>query len=265
MKLNTFFSGSLATLLAANAVFAQQPASPQAQLENGQSQPGQLQPGQLQSGQAQAKPLNQSQPQTITTAQPSTQVRQGNATPTKDQVLASCLAIGNKEQVEIAKFAIEKTKNSPVKEFATMLHEEHQACVEKLAKFAPQSAQTSLSDGSKPTNTSITTSSTQNPQNFDAVALHQELAQQCLKDTKEMLSEKEASKFDQCFIGMQLARHAAMKTQLTVFQRHATGELKDIITQGLETTKKHMKTAENLMEQLTESDVAKSRLSRKSD
>jgi predicted outer membrane protein len=197
--------------------------------------------------------------------QPPTPSRQAGVSPTKDQVLASCLAIGNKEEVEIARFAKEKTKNSQVKEFAAMLQEEHQACVEKLAKFAPQIAQTSLSDGSKTANTSSTTDSARNPQIFDAIALHQEIAQQCLKDTKEMLSEKEDSKFDQCFVGMQLARHAAMKTQLTVFQRHATGELKDIITQGLETTKKHFKTAENLMEQLAESDLGKSNLSRKSD
>ncbi len=56
---------------------------------------------------------------------------------------------------------------------------------------------------------------------------------------------------------MQLAAHAGMQTKLTVFQRHATGELKNVIADGLEKTKKHMKVAQNLMEQLDENDSSK--------
>jgi predicted outer membrane protein len=247
MKFKTFFAGSLATILAANVVVAQQAAQqPQAP-----SQARQLQPA--------------TQIQSATQAQSGNQARQGAASLTKDQVLASCLIIGNKEEVAIAKFAKENTKNSQVKEFAAMLQEEHQAGIDKLAKLAPQSAQGSFSDSSTKASTAPKTDHMRDPQNFDVVALQQELAQQCLNDSKETLSEKEGGKFDQCFVGMQLAKHAAMKTQLTVFQRHATGELKDIIAQGLETTKKHMKTAENLMEQLAESDAGDSSRSRKSE
>ena len=84
----------------------------------------------------------------------------------------------------------------------------------------------------------------------DVSQLHRELAEQCLADSKSMLSEKEGNELDQCYVGMQIVKHAGMLSNLTVFQRHASGELEQIISQGMETTKKHLKHAESLVDQL---------------
>ncbi|HUP82398.1 MAG TPA: hypothetical protein VM260_27845 [Pirellula sp.] len=45
-----------------------------------------------------------------------------------------------------------------------------------------------------------------------------------------------------------------MKSKLTVFQRHATGELKQLISEGLQTTEKHLKHAEGVMDNLAKDD-----------
>jgi hypothetical protein len=84
----------------------------------------------------------------------------------------------------------------------------------------------------------------------DLMQLHREIAEQCLADTKEMLTAKSAEEFDACFIGLQIARHAAMKTKLTVCERHATGELKDLLSKATATTSDHLDHAQKLMKEL---------------
>lgn len=86
--------------------------------------------------------------------------------------------------------------------------------------------------------------------NVDLMQLHRELAEQCLADTKEMLTEKSDQEFDSCFVGLQIARHAAMKSKLTVCERHATGELKDLIAQANTTTSNHLEHAKKLIKEL---------------
>ena len=191
-----------------------------------------------------------------------------------NDTLAACLAIDNQEEIQIAQFAKDQAKDQQVKEFATMLVEEHTTCLQAINKAAPTSTQLGSLKGASASNNRSTNENAQQNRNqtvsnttssnqsqggmsgstIDAVQLHREIAEQCLKDSKEMLSEKKGLEFDKCFIGMQLAKHAGMKTKLTVLQKHATGELKNVVTESLEKTKKHMKVAESLMKQLDEND-----------
>jgi len=87
---------------------------------------------------------------------------------------------------------------------------------------------------------------------IDFLQLHKELAQQCLDDTQDMLSEKKDDEFDECFIGLQIAKHAAMKSKLTVLQRHASNELQDVLAQGQKTTEDHLEQAQKIMKQLAD-------------
>lgn len=218
--------------------------------------------------------------------------------PLGNKELAECLALENQAEVILAKFGQEKSQNTEVKSFATMMVEDHQSFLGKLQQFAPDAAQigsfkeiNTSAIGSQSSQREVNRNSdqsgrernnrksgsvdqspaaTQNSQagidrhvDADRIAahgqtghsvnmmkLHQEVAQQCLADSKAYLTQKEGSEFDKCFLGMQLAKHAAMQSKLTVFQRHASGDFKQVVDQGLETTKKHLKHAEKLMEQL---------------
>ncbi|MDZ4689399.1 MAG: DUF4142 domain-containing protein [Planctomycetaceae bacterium] len=259
-------------------VSAQQPAQPKP------AQPGvqvQVQPGGVR-----------------TTAQPG-QPGQRAGWQSNDQTFATCLTIDNQEEIAIAKFAESKTDNKDVKEFASMLVTDHEAFIKKLEKFAPEASRNNSLNSDQPQTsekTERTTTSTNSavqpaggaapaqpgrtiqqtagtqPQQgqIDFVQLHREMAAQCLADSKKRLSEKSGDEFAQCFVGFQIAKHAAMNTKLTVLQRHASPELKEILASASETVKEHQAHAEKLMDKLASADQksdskAKDRKSDKSE
>lgn len=88
---------------------------------------------------------------------------------------------------------------------------------------------------------------------FDLLQLDREMAEQCLANAEDKLSQEKGKQLDECFVGMQIGMHAAMKSKLEVFERHATGELKNVLAQGLKTTASHLKRAEELMDDLRSS------------
>lgn len=66
--------------------------------------------------------------------------RQGTQSSATEQHIAQCLALDNQEEVILAKFAQEKSKNEEVTQFAKMLADEHQAVLKKLSKHAPEAS-----------------------------------------------------------------------------------------------------------------------------
>jgi predicted outer membrane protein len=265
MKFLNVIRAGVATAFIGATVLAQQPNPAQP----GQTQPGQTQPGQTQPGTGQNKPARG-------------QSKQSGMHLTNDAI-AACLAIENQEEIQIAQFAKDKTNNEEVKKFASMLVEEHTAMLEALRQAAPNSTQVSTlkestqrdgtqrdgtqRDGTQRDGTQRDGTQRDGTQRdgalrdgtprtgaegptLEIVQLQRELAEQCLSDSKELLTQKSEGDFDKCFVGMQFAKHAGMQSKLTVLQRHVTGELKDVVSQGLETTKKHMKHAEELMSRM---------------
>ena len=201
--------------------------------------------------------------------------------PMADQhTLAACLAIANQEEVSIAEFASEKSKNKDVKEFAKMVIDDHQAFLKKLQQFAPEAREMNLNQQASASQSRVQTAGgatqpqasqqaaqTQHGQPIQQVAgqveqrqagpvdilqLHREIAQQCLTDAKKKMSDESSEKFDACFIGHQIAKHEAMKTTLTVFHRHSSGEFAQLLSDGIKTTDKHLKDAEKIMEDLAD-------------
>jgi predicted outer membrane protein len=190
--------------------------------------------------------------QTSTATQPANatnRLKSGASTLSKDQAFAKCLVIANQEQVAMSRFAKEKATNEEVKEFAATLEKEHQDCVKQLKELSPQS------EGN--TNAATGTNADSNSTSVDFVQLQQEISAQCMKDGQEYLSKKKGTKFDECFVGMQIAKHAGMHSTLTVLQRHATGKLQAVIKDGLEMNSKHMEAAVALMDRLAANDTAK--------
>jgi predicted outer membrane protein len=80
--------------------------------------------------------------------------------------------------------------------------------------------------------------------------IKEEIAQQCLASAQRELEQKSGKEFDQCFMGLQIAAHMKMADSLTVFQRHASGELKTTLGEGLQTTQQHLAKAKEIMKAL---------------
>ncbi|MFN7730279.1 MAG: DUF4142 domain-containing protein [Pirellula sp.] len=170
---------------------------------------------------------------------------------TKEQMFAKCLAIANQEEVWLAKFAKEHTSSEQVKALATTLEKSHQACLDELKAIATKAAA-----ARKETNPTVAVANI-NTHAMDFLKLHQEMSDQCLKDSKEMLSKKKDSDFDACFVGMQIAKHGMMHSSLTVLQKHTTGELQGFIKASLVKNDEHMQAATKLMDQLSDTAAAR--------
>lgn len=84
----------------------------------------------------------------------------------------------------------------------------------------------------------------------DLIQMQREIAQECLRATREEMQGKQGIDADKCFIGAQIVKHGAMIAKLTVLQRHASDELAQVFAQGAETTEKHKQQAEQIMKKL---------------
>lgn len=70
-----------------------------------------------------------------------------------DRQIAACLMVDDEGEIALAKFALQKSENPEVKEFAEMMIQAHGECLQKLSKFAPNSTTVSHgSDASNPQN-----------------------------------------------------------------------------------------------------------------
>ncbi len=199
-----------------------------------------------------------------------------------DQALATCVAIANQKEVALAQFAKSKVKNDDVKEFAEMMVKDHQEMLKKLQRFAPEATREGYLQQAQPSTgrdenstartgvqpaggvnrtapasgaiqqTAGTQPTAQNARGVDFIQLHREIANECLTQAKKQLSDKDEKEIDACFIGGQIAGHQAMLDKLTVFQRHTSGELKELLADASETTQKHLDKAEKIMKDLAD-------------
>ena len=195
-------------------------------------------------------------------------------------MMASCLVYDNQAEIALGRMAQEKSQSEAVKKFAGMMVQEHQDFLTKLQRFAPNSGELSMKpvENQDQSNTDIRAegvsqvkpnSSNQDQGNganavtqqtpgqsgdvaINVVKLQRELAQQCLSDAQAKLSKEDSDDFDKCYVGMQIAMHAGMKSKLTVFSRHSSGEFKQLVDQAIQTTGKHLAKAESIMEELSE-------------
>jgi len=204
-----------------------------------------------------------------------------------DHALASCVALANQEEIALGEFGSQKARNEEVKKFAQMLVHDHQEFLGKLKEFAPEAcssgflnadhARSAAQPGTAPTKTGArtveqaaatedgdksskiqTTAGTSPAAKSGDVHHHhgkhlqieREVAQQCLMMSKEKLNSESGEKFDKCFIGQQIGMHSAMKAKLTVYQRHASTELAQVLSAGLKKTEEHLAKAEEIMKTL---------------
>jgi hypothetical protein len=90
----------------------------------------------------------------------------------------------------------------------------------------------------------------------DFVSLKHELGQQCLQSGQRELGSKQGAEFDKCYIGMQIAKHQEAADVMTVFRRHASGQLGQTIDEGLPVVQSHLEHAKQLIKQLESSTPA---------
>jgi hypothetical protein len=91
-------------------------------------------------------------------------------------------------------------------------------------------------------------------QHTDFVAIHREIGDKIFTAVKAELESKEGKKFDQCYMTQQVMCHTKMVASLEVLQNHVSGELRNILSEGLDTTKQHLDKAEEIVKNLDDDD-----------
>lgn len=246
-------SGALVgLLLTAGYVVAQQPAPPQ---------PAQPQPaGQRQPTLPQAQPQQGAQPQPGQPAANPSRVTanrpvDGAVARTPDQEIAQCLAIGNQEEIALARLAQQKASSKEVKDFAEQLMQDHTKALDSLKQFGAQKVQLGASGALEQANQQRPARAAQaggatGGRQFDFVEVKERIAEQCLADSQKEWSEKKAEDAEMCYVGSQLVAHKQMIAAQKVLRDYASPQLQATIDQSLSATQAHLKHAEKLLDSL---------------
>jgi predicted outer membrane protein len=197
-----------------------------------------------------------------------------------DQFIATCLLLGNQEEVALAQMAADKAQNENVKQFAQMLVSDHQEAIQKLQQHAKPgislegagtitatSAAPSAQPGTLPSDRVASNDSptarqfTANRANIDSdpmaggsldqvLQMSQQAAQECLSMTKSMMQEKQGAEFDKAFAGSQIGAHVGMLAKLKASEQHASPELASIIQESQQVVESHLEQAKQICEEL---------------
>lgn len=177
-----------------------------------------------------------------------TALRTSSAPRITDRQFAHCLMIDNQGEIAVAEFALENATSPEVKEFAQMMVSEHNEFLDRLREFAGEEAAAS-NESRRDEVAEGAASATESDGGIDLLAFKKELGEQCIATLKRELGAKQGPEFDRCYMGQQVGAHLHMWDSLTVLEKHASGEFKDLLAEGKETTEKHLKHAKQILKQ----------------
>ncbi|WP_437204351.1 DUF4142 domain-containing protein [Planctomicrobium sp. SH664] len=186
-----------------------------------------------------------------------------------DQRVVDCLLLGNQEEVELCKFALQHAQDNRVKELAQQMINDHEGFIQRLQKFSGQTGTLQPLDHttaaiqvdregvriqSKETrndnNARVTVKAGYAPQQDEMYQLERDAVRNCLNLTKEALQKEQGAKFDKAFLGQQCGAHIGMQAKLAAAENHVSPELKQIVHDGLQSTMKHRDHIDQLMNDL---------------
>jgi len=196
------------------------------------------------------------------------------------QQLADCLLIQNREEINLARFAVEHAQNSRVKEFAQKMITDHEEFGRKLKPFAAHADKILETNRLLPQTTQITPATPLPAKDRDEPALRvegkqggrievhaskviqgsssedwfqmeQTAAQNCQKMTRDCLSKMDPAQFDQAYLGSQIGMHIGLLARLQAADGYVSGDLQQVLKDAQHTVQTHRSQAEDLYRDLT--------------
>lgn len=174
----------------------------------------------------------------------------GAAAPPKDPLLAPCLLIGGRKQIENCSFALKKLQNDDCKAFARAEIEEHQTIAKNLKGLGfdyPVTAAPGAPAGG-PVMWVVTAGPAKLPvEAASMVAVDHEVAEQCIANYRKEMDQYSGREFDKRFVGNQLDVHMELLDKVQVFQRHASPKMREVLAEGQKVIEGHIATCKKLM------------------
>ena len=175
-----------------------------------------------------------------------------------DQEIAAVKLAFCRNEIELAKLASQKAQSDEVKQFAAQMVKEHSEGCAKLEKWAGSlasaapargaGAEVRIEPGTRPAVDVNLRGAAVSPLNW--VAIHQQMAEQCLSMSKQELGKKEGAEFDKCFIGMAIGGHQQAVVADKVFENYASPQFRSELEQCQNTATTHLNEAKQIMEKL---------------
>jgi predicted outer membrane protein len=168
-----------------------------------------------------------------------------------DQAIATCLALGNQEEIALAQFAESRAKHDNVKEFVAMMLKDHRAALEKLYRTEPQLAALNLQLQTGQGSARAAAPAAGGIQ-AQMVALQKRVTEECLALTEKELGEHDGAIFDRCYMGQQMGGHIAMLAKLRGSKEFASAPLRQFIDEATKTVESHLAEAKKIAKALEE-------------
>jgi predicted outer membrane protein len=199
----------------------------------------------------------------------------------EDPMLAAELLIGGMEQIEKSRFALGRTQNADVKQFAQAEIDEHETVKRKLQGlgYAYPAAAGAAAAGATPGGAANSATSSPAPAQgvaagADAAHGHahgaavsvgrasipapaanmvmvcDEVARHCVATAKSELGQLQGIKLDKRYIGDQLSAHYGLFSKVTTFQKHASQEMQPVLAEGLKIIQTHIASLKGIMDKL---------------
>ena len=89
----------------------------------------------------------------------------------------------------------------------------------------------------------------------DHVALLREMGQQCVDSSKRWLDTQRGADFDKAYIGMSAMGHQHALDKITVFKRHASSSLANVLSEGEKKVAMHLEHAKNICDRMKAGDL----------
>lgn len=194
---------------------------------------------------------------------------QAPAAPGEDPLLAACLLIGGRKQIENCSYIKAKLTTDAAKKFAQAEIDEHEKVKADLKKLGyeypvmpvparptdPRPSEPAKpeerKDGDPPKAVMVTAGRTPLPPEAIAlVAIDHAVADQCILNYRKEMDKLNGLKLDKRFVGHQLDEHLALKDKAETYRRHASKYLKPTLDEGLKVIETHIATLKDLMEML---------------
>ena len=168
----------------------------------------------------------------------------------KDPLLAPCLLIGGRKQIENSSYALKKLQSDDAKAFARAEIAEHEAIKKNLKELGYDYPVTALpgSQPGQPPAWVVTAGSAKLPlEAAGMVAVDHEVADQCIANYRREMEPLTGRDFDKRFIGNQLDEHLTLLDKVQTFRRHASPKMEAVLADGQKTIETHIATLKNLM------------------
>jgi len=189
--------------------------------------------------------------------------------PAEDPLLAACVLIGGRKQIENCSYIKGKLTSDDAKKFAQAEIDEHEQIKAQLKKLGyeypvmPVPARPNdprptdpprpeeRKDGDAPKPVVVASGRTPLPQEAVVlVAVDHEVGDQCILNYRKEMDQLQGVKLDKRFVGHQLDEHLALKDKVETFRRHASTDMKPVLDDGLKVINTHITTLKDLMDRL---------------